>query len=139
MQGWDGCLVIISSGTTTVNATNYIASAKVISNTTSAGGGTDHEIVEAVTTEGGTTTTLTGANMLGSSTNLVAATTVTDKFIALDVRSSQLFAGDRYIGVVTVDAGTLVTHIMYIRYNGANNFKDMMWGTRTAFQFDGDT
>jgi len=136
MRDYDGCMIIVSSGTTTIDATNYVAAVKVISNTTAAGAGTDHEIAEAVTTDGGTTKTLTGANMYGTAT--AAATTVSDKLIVMDVRADQMYAGDRYICCSTTGGGTLVTHIMYIRYNGHCSFKDMFQTTRTAFQYDGN-
>ena len=136
MKDYDGCCVVVSSGTTTIDATNYIANVVIISNTTAVGGGTDHEICEAVTTDGGTTKTLTGPDMYGTAT--AAATTVSDKLIVLDVRADQMYAGDRYICCSTTGGGTLVTHIMYIRYRGAFSFKDMFQGTRTAFQYDGD-
>ena len=136
MKDYDGCLIIVSSGTTTIDATNYVAHAWVISNTTAAGAGTDHIIAEAVTTDGGTTDTLTGADMYGAAT--AAATSVSDKLIALDVKADQMYPGDRYICLSSTGAGTFVTHVMYIRYRGAHNFKDMFQGTRTAFQYDGD-
>ena len=136
MKNWDGCLVIVSSGTTTIDNTNHLTGFKVQSNTTAAGAGTDHDIVEAVTTDGGTTQTLTGADMYGTAT--AVATTVSDKLMALDVRADQMFAGDRFICARTAGTGTFVTHIMYIRYNGAFSYKDMIQVTRTAFQYDGD-
>ena len=136
MKDFDRCLIVVSSGTTTIDATNHLTGVKIISNTTAAGAGTDHDIVEAVTTDAGSTKTLTGADMYGTAT--AVATTVSDKVIVLDVRADQMYKGDRFICCTCAGTGTFVTHIMYIRYNGSFQFKDMFQGTRTAFQHDGD-
>lgn len=138
MKGWDGCLVLVlTAGGSTINATDYIANFKIVSNSASDGSGTDHDIAEAVTADGGETKTLTGADMYGAATATPAAG-VNDKFLALDVRNEQLYAGDRYIAAVTVDAGTLEIVIVYIRYRGNYSYKDMLWSTRYAFQYNGD-
>ncbi len=134
MKDYDGCMFIIGATTVAPSATNCIAAVRVISNTTAAGAGTDHEIAEAVTTDGGTTKTLVAADM-----GTAAVTTFTNQnFIVMDVKASQMYAGDRYIGIMLTETGTFPTHTVALRYNGSFNFKDMFQTTRTAFQYDGD-
>ena len=105
----------------------------MVSNTTSAGAGTDHDIAECVTTDGGSTKTLTAADV-----GTTAPTTLHSQLLALDIKNDQMYAGDRYIGAVTTSTGTYTCVILYIRYNGAANYKDMIQSTRTAYQYDGD-
>lgn len=137
MRDYDGCCIVICATTVAVDATHFLEFAKVVSNSDSDGGGTDHDIAEAVTTDGGSTKTLTGSNY-GTAVN----TAQNQQMIVLDVRADQMYAGDRYIGLVTtVNAGgTYPIHILYIQYNGNFSYKDMFQfaGTRTAFQYDGD-
>lgn len=134
MTGYDGCLVLVLGAATVPSATHHITGFKVVSNTTAAGAGTDHDIAEAVTTDGGSTKTLTAADM-----GTAAMTTQGDTgILCLDVRSDQMYAGDSYIGAVTTGTGTFTCHIIYIRYRGNFNYKDMFQATRTAFQYDGD-
>jgi hypothetical protein len=133
MKDYDACCVLVVPAATTADATHHITGFKVVSNTTAAGAGTDHDIAEAVTTDGGTTQTLTQADM-GTS----APTTLHSQLMALDIRADQMYAGDRYIGAVLAATGTYTCNIVYIRYRGHNNYKDMFQTTRTAFQYDGD-
>jgi len=133
MKDWDRCCVMVLGAATTADATHHITGFKIVSNTTSAGAGTDHDIVEAVTTDGGTTVALTQADY-----GIVAPSTLGDQVLCLDIRADQMYAGDRYIRAVLAATGTFTCVILYIRYNGSFNYKDMIQATRTAFQHDGD-
>lgn len=134
MKDYDGCMFIIGGTTVAPSATNLITAVRVISNTTAAGAGTDHEIAEAVTTDGGTTKTLLCTDM-----GTAAVTTATDQnLIVMDVRADQMYAGDRYVGIMLTETGTFPSHTIAIRYRGSFSMKDMFQATRTAFQYDGD-
>lgn len=135
MKGYDGCLCIVTGCGTTIDGTNYVAAFKIVSNSSSTGTGTDHTVAKCVTTDGGTTTTLTGADMYGAAT-ATAAAGVHDRFLALDIKTDQLTAGDRYVAAVTTKGGTLPINILYVRYKGDFNYKDMAWATRYNFQYN---
>ena len=136
MQGYDGCAVFIIGHATPFSVTNLITNCKLVSNNASLGGGTDHDIAEMVTTEGGSTTTLTAADW---GTGTCGATPIDSCFGYLDIKTDDLYAGDRYIAVVTATvAGTIPHTMLYIRYRGTHSFKDMVQTTRTMFQYTGD-
>jgi len=132
MRGYDGCMVLVLGTVSALSATDHLTGFKIVSNTTAAGAGTDHDIAEAVTTDGGSTKTLTSAD-IGAG----AFTTKGSRMLCLDVRNDQMYAGDRYIGAVTAETGTLEIVVIYIKYHGTFSFKDMFQATRTAFQYDG--
>jgi hypothetical protein len=136
MKDYDGCLVLLIPGPTTASGSHLITAFGVVSNTTSAGGGTDHVIADAVTGDGATATTaltLASANM-----GTAVPTVLHNQLMALDIRADQMYAGDRYICAVLESTGTYGVCIVYIRYRGNANYKDMIQGTRLTFQHDGE-
>lgn len=133
MAGYGGCLVLVLGSSVTASATHGVTGFKIVSNTTAAGAGTDHDIAEAVTTDGGSTITLAAADF-----GTTAPTTLSQQCLYLDIKASQMYAGDRYIGAVIAAAGAFPIVIVYIRYNGDYSAKDLLQSTRTAFQYDGN-
>lgn len=133
MKDFDGCCVLLLGSATTPSATHHVTGFKIVSNSASDGTGTDHDIAEAVTTDGGSTKTLTAADF-----GTAAPSTVGQQLMCLDIRADQMYDGDRYIAAVTTGTGTFTCNIVYIRYRGSFNYKDMIQATRTAFQYDGD-
>ena len=135
MKDWDGCLVLVQPALTTADATHHITGFKVASSDASDGSnsGTVTDIAEAVTTDGGATKTLTQSDM-----GISAPTTLHSQLMALDIRADQMADGHRYITAITTSTGTYTCNIVYIRYRGSHNYKDMIQATRTAFQYDGN-
>lgn len=137
MAGYSRCLVLAMPCQTKVDATNYLAAFKIVSNSASDGSGTDHDICEAVTTSGGTTTTLTGADMYGTATATIAAG-VNKKYLALEVRSEDLYPGDRYIAAKSTKGGTQSINYVYIRVPDHAQKDALYAGTRYAFEYLGN-
>ncbi len=133
MKDYDGCLVLLIPTITTASDSHLITGFKIVSNTTAAGAGTDHDIAECVTTDGGTTTTLTKEDM-----GILAPSALHSQHMHLDIRADQMYPGDRYIFAVLASTGTYGVAIVYVRYRGHANFKDMIQATRVAFQYNGD-
>lgn len=131
MKGYDGCLVVVKGLDVQADSTNYLSGFLVESSASTTGTADNITVATAVTTDGGTDASLVAADY-GTAVN----TTIQDQVVALDIKTEQLSAGHRYISVLTTGGGTYPIDIMFIRYNAALTYKDMIQATRTAFQLN---